>query len=81
MISKSFKICNSLLGSGSVQLETDPGRKGKVSKMDKAALGTKCDPLPGDTRINPFRSRHYCRLPVSNVQGIEALQKSLINNY
>ena len=57
MISKSFKICNSLLGSGSVQLETNPGRKGKVSKIDRAALGTKCDPLPGETRITPFRAR------------------------
>ena len=54
MISKSFKICNSLLGSGSVQLETNSGRKGKVSKMDRAALGTKCDPLPGGNKNHSF---------------------------
>ena len=55
MISKSFKICNSLLEGGSVQLETNTERKGKVSKMDRAALGTKCGLSPGKQGSPLFR--------------------------
>ena len=53
MISKSFKICNSLLGSGSVQLETDPGRKERSPKWKGQPLehyGT----APGGNKNHSF---------------------------